>query len=76
MQGVHEEEGIHSFSEWLDPIFHGEAEVKQLVTSYRNTMEIMTLASQVAARHPVEGQLNRQACTAPRRNAACLRVQG
>ena len=57
MQGVHEEEGIHSFSEWLDPIFHGEAEVKQLVTSYRNTMEIMTLASQVAARHPVEGQL-------------------
>ena len=57
MQGVHEEEGIHSFSEWLGPIFHGEAEVKQLVTSYRNTMEIMTLASQVAARHPVEGQL-------------------
>ena len=57
MQGVHEEEGIHSFNEWLDPVFHGEAQVKQLVTSYRNTVEIMNLASQVAARHPVEGQL-------------------
>ena len=57
MQGVHEEEGIHSFSEWMEPVFHGEAALKQLVTSYRNTVEIMTLASQVAARHPVEGQL-------------------
>lgn len=57
MQGVHEEEGIHSFSEWMEPVFHGEAALRQLVTSYRNTVEIMTLASRVAARHPVEGQL-------------------
>ena len=57
MQGVHEEEGIHSFSEWMEPVFHGEVALRQLVTSYRNTVEIMTLASRVAARHPVEGQL-------------------
>lgn len=56
-QGVHEEEGIHSFDQWLEPVFHGEAALKQLVTSYRNTVEIMTLASRVAARHPVAGQL-------------------
>lgn len=49
MQGVHEEEGIHSFSEWMEPVFHGEAALRQLVTSYRNTVEIMTLASRVAA---------------------------
>lgn len=54
MQGVHEEEGIHSFSEWMEPVFHGEAALRQLVTSYRNTVEIMTLG-QPGGRPPSRG---------------------
>lgn len=57
MQGVHEEEGIHSFSEWMEPVFHGEAALRQLVTSYRNTVEIMTLGQPGGRPPPVEGQL-------------------
>lgn len=56
MQGVHEEEGIRGYDEWLEPVFRGEATLLQLVTSYRNTVEIMTEASRVAAKHPVPGQ--------------------
>lgn len=56
MQGVHEEEGIRSYDEWLTPVFHGEAELRQLVSSYRSTVEIMDAASRVAARHPTPGQ--------------------
>ena len=56
MQGIHEEEGISDYQQWMGPVFCGEATLLQLVTSYRNTMEIMHLASRVAARHPVPGQ--------------------
>lgn len=56
MQGVHEDEGIRDYRQWIDPVFGGEATLRQLVTSYRNTTEIMALASRVAARHPVPGQ--------------------
>lgn len=56
MQGVHEEEGISDYSQWMEPVFHGEAAMCNLVTSYRNTVEIMTLASRIAARHPVPDQ--------------------
>lgn len=56
MQGIHEEEGISDYQQWMGPVFGGEATLLQLVTSYRNTMEIMHLASRVAARHPVPGQ--------------------
>lgn len=57
MQGVHEEEGIRSFAEWTEPVFHGEVTLHQLTTSYRSTVEIMERASRVAAHHPVPGQL-------------------
>lgn len=56
MQGVHEEEGIRSYDEWLTPVFHGEAEMRQLVSSYRSTVEILEAASRVASRHPTPGQ--------------------
>ena len=56
MQGIHEEEGISDYQQWMEPVFGGEATLLQLVTSYRNTVEIMTLASRMAQRHPVPGQ--------------------
>ncbi|MBE5803907.1 MAG: hypothetical protein E7316_05285 [Clostridiales bacterium] len=56
MQGIHEDEGISDYQQWMGPVFGGEATLLQLVTSYRNTVEIMRLASRVAARHPVPGQ--------------------
>ena len=56
MQGIHEEEGISDYQQWMGPVFGGEATLLQLVTSYRNTIEIMNLASRMAARHPVPGQ--------------------
>lgn len=60
MQGVHEDEGVRDYRQWIDPVFGGEATLRQLVTSYRNTTEIMTLASRVAVRHPVPGQQTAQ----------------
>lgn len=60
MQGVHEDEGIRDYQQWMGPVFGGEATLLQLVTSYRNTTEIMELASRVAARHPVPGQQTAQ----------------
>lgn len=56
MQGIHEDEGIRSYDEWLQPVFGGSATVRTLVTSYRSTVEIMQAASRVAMRHPVPGQ--------------------
>ncbi len=56
MQGIHQEEGISDYQQWMGPVFGGDATLLQLVTSYRNTMEIMHLASRVAQRHPVPGQ--------------------
>lgn len=60
MQGVHEDEGIRDYRQWIDPIFGGQATLLRLVTSYRNTTEIMQLASRVAARHPVPDQKTAQ----------------
>lgn len=56
MQGIHEEEGIRDYQQWIEPVFGGQARQLHLVTSYRNTVEIMELASRIAARHPVPGQ--------------------
>lgn len=56
MQGIHEEEGIRGYDEWVEPVFEGKAEVRELVGSYRSTVEIMDAASQVAMLHPVPGQ--------------------
>lgn len=56
MQGIHQEEGISDYQQWMGPVFGGDATLLQLVISYRNTMEIMHLASRVAQRHPVPGQ--------------------
>ncbi len=60
MQGIHEDEGIRDYAQWISPVFGGSATLRQLVTSYRNTVEIMTLASRVAAKHPVPGQQTAQ----------------
>ncbi len=60
MQGIHGDEGIRDWDEVAGTVFHGRAVRKQLVVSYRNTVEIMTVASRVAARHPVPGQTQAQ----------------
>lgn len=60
MQGIHADEGIRDYQQWTGPVFAGQARLLQLVTSYRNTVEIMQLASRVAARHPVPGQQTAQ----------------
>ncbi len=57
MQGIHGDEGIRDWDEVAREVFHSQAARKNLVVSYRNTVEIMTLASRIAARHPVPGQL-------------------
>ena len=57
MQGVHEDEGTSDYAEWLEPVFRGAADVKLLETSYRNTVEIMTAAGQIAEKHPTAGQM-------------------
>lgn len=56
MQGIHADEGIGSYDEWLEPVFAGKAELRTLLTSYRSTAEIITLAGRVAMRHPVPDQ--------------------
>ena len=57
MQGVHEEEGTGDYAEWLEPVFHGAADIKLLETSYRNTVEIMTAAGRISGKHPTAGQM-------------------
>ncbi len=54
-QGIRADEGIRSWDEWKNPVFEGRADLKQLTVSYRNTVEIMTLAQRVSARYPIEG---------------------
>lgn len=56
MQGIHADEGIASYDEWLLPVLDGKADVHTLLTSYRSTAEIITLAGQVTMRHPIPGQ--------------------
>lgn len=57
MQGVHAYRGLHSWSEVTQDVFGGEATYHQLVTSYRNTVEIMEFATRMAQRHPVPDQV-------------------
>lgn len=57
MQGVHEEEGVMDYAEWVQPVFGGEIDLCMLETSYRNTVEIMTLAGRISACHPVSGHM-------------------
>ena len=54
-QGIRADEGIRSWEEWRGPVFHDQADLKQLTVSYRNTVEIMDLAQKVAGRYPIEG---------------------
>lgn len=54
-QGIRADEGIRSWEEWTGPVFHGEADLAQLTVSYRNTVEIMDMARQVALRYPIPG---------------------
>ena len=54
-QGIRADEGIRDWNEWTGPVFHGSAELTQLTVSYRNTVEIMNLAQQVAGRYPIPG---------------------
>lgn len=54
-QGIREDEGTRNWQEWMEPVFGGEAAFAQLVTSYRNTVEIMEEAAKVAARFPIPG---------------------
>ena len=54
-QGVHADEGIRGWDEWSGPVFHDQADLKHLTVSYRNTVEIMSLAQTVAAKYPVPG---------------------
>ncbi len=56
MQGIHGDEGIRDWDDVAGQVFHGQSIKKHLVVSYRNTVEIMTAASLVAARHPVPNQ--------------------
>ncbi len=54
-QGIRADEGIRSWEEWKGPVFHDQAALKQLTVSYRNTVEIMTLAQAVSSRYPISG---------------------
>ncbi len=56
MQGIHGDEGIRDWEDIAGQVFGGRAQKKHLVVSYRNTVEIMTVASLIAARHPVPNQ--------------------
>ena len=60
MQGVHAYRGLTDWAEIIDGVFGGEATYHQLVTSYRNTVEIMAFAARMARRHPVAGQVTPQ----------------
>ena len=54
-QGVRADEGIRSWEEWKGPVFEGQAQLKQLTVSYRNTVEIMNMAQHVAKHRPIPG---------------------
>lgn len=56
MQGVHAYRGITDWREVTEGIFGGNVTRHDLVTSYRNTVEIMNTAICVARAQPVPGQ--------------------
>ena len=57
MQGVHAYRGINDWNEVAQGVFGGDVTRHDLVTSYRNTVEIMNTATCVARAQPVPGQV-------------------
>lgn len=57
MQGVHAYRGIADWDEVAQGVFGGDVTRHNLVTSYRNTVEIMNAANCVARAQPVPGQV-------------------
>lgn len=57
MQGVHAYRGIADWDEVAQGVFGGDVTRHNLVTSYRNTVEIMNTANCVARAQPVPGQV-------------------
>ncbi len=57
MQGVHAYRGIADWDEVAQGVFGGDVTRHNLVTSYRNTVEIMDVANCVARAQPVPGQV-------------------
>jgi len=56
MQGVRSYRGLNDWGELTDGLFGGKAVMHHLLTSYRNTIEIMNTALRVAQKRPVPGQ--------------------
>jgi len=56
-QGIHGYRGVSDWHALSNDVFgEGQAEYFELVTSYRNTMNIMNFAGRVSKRHPFPGQ--------------------
>lgn len=56
-QGIHGYRGVESWRDMMDGVFGaGNADYHELVTSYRNTIEIMDFAGKAASRYPFPGQ--------------------
>ena len=52
-QGIHSYRGVTDWSAMAAQVFGaGNADYYELITSYRNTVEIMRFASKVALKHP------------------------
>lgn len=56
MQGINAWRGLNSWNQLTQGVFEGAAVEHHLLTSYRNTIEIMDCALCVARRRPVAGQ--------------------
>ncbi len=56
MQGVRSYRGLTDWADLTDGLFGGKAVMHHLVTSYRNTIEIMNTALRVARKRPVPNQ--------------------
>jgi len=56
MQGVRSYRGLTDWGELTDGLFSGKAVMHHLITSYRNTIEIMNTALKVVRKRPVPGQ--------------------
>lgn len=56
MQGVRSYRGLNDWSELTDGLFQGKAVMHHLLTSYRNTIEIMNTALRVSRKRPIPGQ--------------------
>ncbi len=56
MQGVRSWRGLNGWDELTEEVFEGKAVMHHLLTSYRNTIEIMNTALRVARKHPSPGQ--------------------